>query len=694
MRLITEQGELTLPEDFSFEVEQNSAFFSENGAATVGATIPATGEDLARLGFPTRVARSTKHINTFPAILQHGIYQKKGILAVASASSNGISCSLGLEDSTFYAEWKNSNLKDLFSAKNYSEFYDGNITNWIDKVYTGSYQSDLWRLIPVAVNHNDSDGSYQINNEPEYDANDGIWPLVHNSRVVKEGDDNVSVPFGYGIAPFLNLYSFFQIMFELCGFTVTKNCFKDNKALSGLILLHNCSDVLCNGRINFSDLVPNKTISEILSWMQDKFHAQVIIHPSVKTVEIVLMEDILNSGFDNDLSKLVIGDLDYIFCSSSRVVLSSDTSLSGAAPVADTPEAMLDKYQACSLMSECDWFYKRPMGLVLRLSTGTFYEMRHSHQSIRGNDVKNVAVGSNYFKYDRRNSDESEDFAPEDLLPPMVFVNGILMPYIGDRIHRNTTYNDSKKDEEQEIIIVDYAGLSKKVDYTASGSSGGRVPSDVEGGHYYYGTTQKYDNIGELRSDKIELTSIGLFYTFFRQYNKHLRNNSVKIEGQFDLTQAELINFQMYVLKQLNGQRLLPEQLRYQIGNPTKCLKASFRLIKDFADAVDDEVLTYPEPLYKWVLETDHAAIKARELQGDSSGGSHNPGAGSSTSRTVTYSPTSGSDTFLVSPNKAGQRLVLNVEYQFKATVRQNGTVTTTDLGTYTFEEIYNSVEI
>ena len=77
MRLITEQGELTLPEDFSFEVEQNSAFFSETGAATVGATIPATGEDLARLGFPTRVARSTKHINTFPAILQHGIYQKK-----------------------------------------------------------------------------------------------------------------------------------------------------------------------------------------------------------------------------------------------------------------------------------------------------------------------------------------------------------------------------------------------------------------------------------------------------------------------------------------------------------------------------------------------------------------------------------------------------------------------------------------
>lgn len=692
MKLIIEKGELTLPENFSFEIEQNSAFFSENGAATVGATIPATTDDLARLGFPTRVARSTKHVNTFPAILSHGIYQKKGILAVASASSNGISCSIGLEDSTFYAEWKNKNIKELFSAKEYSDFYDGNISNWIDKVYNGAYQSDLWKLIPVAVNFNDSDGSYQINNEPEYDANDAIWPLIHNSRVVKEGDDNVSVPFGYGIAPFLNLHSFFRILFELCGYTVTKNCFQENENLSGLILLHNCSDVICNGKINYSDLVPNKSISEILSWMQDKFHAQVVIQPSIKTVEIVLMEDILNSGFDKDLSKQIIGDLDYIFCSSSRTVLSSDTSLQGAAPVADTPEAMLEKYQACSLMSECDMLYKSPMGLILRLSTGTFYEMRHSYQSIRGNDVKNVAVGTNYFKYDRGNSDESEEFSPEDLLPPMVFVNGMLMPFIGDRIHRNTTYNDSKKDEEQEIIIVDYAGLSKEVDYTSSSSTGGRIPSDTEGGHYYYGTTQKYDNTGELRAGKIELTSIGLFQAFFKLYNKHLRNNSVKIEGQLDLSSAELLSFQMYSLKLLNGQRILPEQLRYQIGNPTKCLKASFRLIKDFTDAVDDEVLTYPEPLYKWVLETDYAAIKASELKGNGSG-SNNPGA-SSSSTTITYSPTSGTDIFLTSPSRAGQKLVLNVEYQFKATVRQNGTVTTKDLGTYTFEETYNSVEI
>lgn len=680
MKLITEKGELTLPENFSFEVEQNSAFFSENGAATVGVTIPATSEDIARLGFPTRVARSTKYMNRFPVILSHGFYQKKGVLVVDSAGSNGIVCSVGLEDSTFYAEWKDKNLKELFAAKEYDTFYNGDVATWIDKVYNGEYQSELWKIIPVAVNHNDSDGSYQVNNEPEYDAGDGIWPLIHEARIVKEGDDEVAVPFGYGIAPFLNLYSFFELMFELCGYSVINNCFKDNQLLSGLILLHNCSDVLCNGKVNFSDLVPNKTVSEILSWIQDKFHAQIILHPAVKTVEIVLLEDILSSGIEQDLSKSLLGDLDYVFSTSSRTVLTSDTSLAGAAPVADTPEAMLEKYKFCTQMSELDFYKESPMGLVLRLATGTFYEMRHTHVNVRGGSAGKTAVGTNYFKYDRGGSEESEEFGPEDLLPPMVFVNGILMPYIGDRTHRNTSYDNSKKDEDQEIIIVDYAGQSVQVDYNPDGLSG-RFPIDNEGGHYYYGTTQKYDNSGVLRKDKVNLNAEGLFSLCFRLYNKHLRNNSTLIEGTFDLGVADLMNFQMYSMKLLSGQKLLPVRLRYQIGNPTKCLALSCRLIKDYADDTDDEVLTYPEPLYRWELETDHAAQKAIELKGNNSG-------------TVTYSPTSESDIFLISPSSAGQRLVLNVEYQFKVTTRVNGTATTTDLGTYTFEEIYNSVEI
>ena len=78
MKLVTENGELTLPTNFSFEIEQNSAFFSEEGAASIAATIPATPGDQAKLGFPGRIARKNRYVNSFPATIQKGIFQKKG----------------------------------------------------------------------------------------------------------------------------------------------------------------------------------------------------------------------------------------------------------------------------------------------------------------------------------------------------------------------------------------------------------------------------------------------------------------------------------------------------------------------------------------------------------------------------------------------------------------------------------------
>lgn len=99
MKLITDNGELTLPADFSFEVEQNSAFFSEDGAASIAATIPATVSDQAKLGFPNRIARSKKFVNSIPASIQKGVFQKKGMLVIATADKDSITASMALEDS-------------------------------------------------------------------------------------------------------------------------------------------------------------------------------------------------------------------------------------------------------------------------------------------------------------------------------------------------------------------------------------------------------------------------------------------------------------------------------------------------------------------------------------------------------------------------------------------------------------------
>ena len=194
-----------------------------------------------------------------------------------------------------------------------------------------------------------------VNNRPlsqPSTQSDTILQLEHAARIITEGDDRVSVPKGYGIAPFLQLPAFLDLLFELCGYTVTANCFSTNDDLKDLILLHNVSDVICAGRIDFSDLVPNCTVAEILDWLLQKFHAQIVVHPASKTVEILLLEDILAADYDADLTGRLLGDIANSFSRSSRVILRPNTSLEGAAPAAETLEDLKTKYGTVTELPE------------------------------------------------------------------------------------------------------------------------------------------------------------------------------------------------------------------------------------------------------------------------------------------------------------------------------------------------------
>lgn len=587
MKLVTDKGELTLPSDFSFEVEQNSAFFSEDGAASIGATIPATPLDQAKLGFPNRIARKNVFVNSFPASIQKGVFQKKGVLVIANATEESITCSMALEDSEFYSQHKDKKLRDIFSARVLDNMETPAAwSEWLISVYKTPDVYPAFRLVPVAVNYNEEQGTYQVNNEPDMKGT-GIYNLLHAPRSVQEGENKVSVPEGYGLAPFLTLDAFFSELFSLLGYTVRRNCFHDHPALQNLILLHNCSDVVCNNRISYADLVPNKSVSEILEWMQQKFHAQIAVHPESNLVDILLMEDVLNSHSDKDLTGLIIGSPTYSYGKSSRVVITPDTSLDGAEAAAETLSELKSKYGNYIECNEAQFQNPAAGHLVLRLATGTFYYI--------ATRTRKLKLGSNYFKYDRANSDDTEDFSPEDLMPPMVYVNGILMPYIGERKHRNTSYNDSKQDTDQDIIIADYAGLSST-------------------GHYLYATTQKYDDAGEPRAGKHNLNAEDQYFLFWAKYGNIILNNKIEVEAVFNLSIEEIFKYDLYKLKQYNGQMLLPTYLKYEVGKRIKCLNTKFLLVKTFEDGIQDEPISVPEPMLQWVFnDTELEAIDAEE---------------------------------------------------------------------------------
>lgn len=589
MKLITDNGELTLPADFSFEVEQNSAFFSEDGAASIAATIPATVSDQAKLEFPNRIARSKKFVNSIPASIQKGVFQKKGMLVIATADKDSITASMALEDSELYNKHKDKNLKDIFSARVLRTYSTPTAWyNWLFNIYKGSVTYNDFRIVPVAVNYDEDNNNYQINNAPNKLATQesGFWPLFYAARYIYEGDDRVSVPDGYGITPFLTLGAFFRILFELLGYTVVQNCFATHSTLQNLILLHNCSDTICNSKIDFSDLVPNCSVSDIIDWMKQKFHAQIAVKPESNVVDIHLMETILAGSSDHDLTSEIIGSPSFAYKNSSRVIITPNTSLDGAAPAEETLSALISKYGGYNKASEAS-FPTVPAGIIVqRLATGDFYEVKSSGKT---------RIGSNYFKYDRANSESSEEFSPDDLMAPMVFVNGCLMPFIGERKHRNTTYKDSDKDKDQEILIADYAGTA---------TSGG----------YRYATTQKYDDTGVLRVGKQGLNAEDWYFLFFKKYGDILLNNCIEVSGEFNLTIEDIFKYNLYNLKQFNGQMLLPTFFKYEVGRRIKCLEAKFYLVKTFDDGGSDQPIPDPAPAYYWVFNNSEIdEIDARE---------------------------------------------------------------------------------
>lgn len=618
MNIKIKNGELALPDDFSFEIEQNSAFFSDEGAGTLAFNLPATPENTAKLKYPTRIGRREKFVRREPAMIVSGAIQKKGTLIVDSASESGLSCSIALEDSVFYAKYKDKNLKELFGSTAINTFNNAEeIYAWLWKIYNEQIDSDF-RIFPVAVNYDASKKTYQINNEPILDLdNPGIWGLKHATRIVDERGDLIGVPEGYGISPFLKLYRFLEIMFNLCGFYVRNNCFANHNILKNLVLVNNCSDVICNGKINYSDLVPNKTVSEILEWMRNKFNAQIVVNVAESKVDILLLEDILtNRKCDLDLTDLLIDDFHYVYSDSSRVTLSSDISLPGAATPTESVLDLIAKYKTGKALDESECITDGDLGLFMRKSTGQYYE-RFAYFGNKRDMKDREPVGSNYFKYDRKNSDKEENKAAADIMPVMVFSKGFLMPFIGERKHRNSTYNSSGKDEEQEIIIVDYAGASLPFTTVELKEPAGFTRIDAAGnygGHYYYATTQKYDNRGKERPGRINLTPDEFYPLFWRQYNNILLNNNIRLEGKLKLSVADIMKWNMYSLKLFNGQYLLPVQLRFTVGARTECVSAEFVLIKNYDDAIEDKEFTLKTPEFKWVHNISKIEAKKKEL--------------------------------------------------------------------------------
>lgn len=630
MRLITANGQLELPQDFSFTMERTNPLLSSDGDVTIPATLPSSSRNLAALDHKERIDRAARYINKLDAVLQVGPIQKRGQLVIDTMHRrNGIDASFAIDNSDLYVSSKGKTLKAIFESwrgglgmvEQFASVADA--IPFMQACYEGNNARD-YTVFPVVVSPYETEANgmttkhYQYNNEV-----DGSGNLVWQARTVMEDDVVMSVPDGYGITPFLKLHRLIALIFQCLHYEVTENCFA-SAPLSDLVMIHHCSDCLVTNVLHYADMAPSCTLSEFLEWLLAKFHAQPVVDSEAKTVRVVLMEDALAGSADMDLSGMVEGDWTVQMNPTKRIVLTpkgegedeaavetpteeeEETLESLTKAAGRTLNGLVKKYGSFVALNEDDWdsmggpnapYYDR---LILRLTTGEFYS---ANRNLLNGGQTMKRIGTNHFVYDRYNSSEKEEHAQEDVIPLMtVGLRGKrdVAPYIGKRLHMHTSSGTAEETEEQ-CIMVAWRAYSTRYHWKTTGTTQSHIP---------YATT----GFGHGDDLAFSLTNEGMYATFWGRWNTLLLNNVVRLKGRVKYNLGQIMTMDMSVLKLCDGRLLLPEKASMEIGDKIGLTDVEFLLAETYTDGiVDEEILPGAGNGLKWSVGNDGEEV-ARTL--------------------------------------------------------------------------------
>lgn len=583
MKLETQRGELMLPDGFTFEIQVTNPLFSNDGAASIATTLPATNENCKILGRPERLARSQKPVRTFPAILRHGVFQKKCSMIIGGCSrAEGIETTLAFHESELYSEFKGKNMKDVFETLSVSaddfnlSSLDACMSDLYSEYYTSAEFHQNFAIFPVAIEKDDN--GVKILNETTDEG------FVYAMRNITSGDDTVSVPAGYGVTPFLWLHRAVRLLFELNGYEVTRNDF-EKAPFSIIVLINNCSDTFCKGaRISFRDLVPSVKVEEFILWLYDRFGAFVAVDG--KSVRIIMQQKILGAGYDVDLSACVQGKPSISYPVSSRVVLNCDTSLDSAGPPAESLIQFRDKHNVVRAKEIGE--DPEANGVVFRKQLGKYYMIKNYPA------YKESLLGSNCFPFDRDNSEDTEAYSASDRFLPEILENDSLMPYVGDRIHYNTSIANESEETAQPIQICYAIWESGK----------------------WFGTTQHYNRSGsevgyEGCMPLPELTPEGLYPYCWSRYNEILLNAAPEIKAQIDYPSALLMSMDICTPKLMSGVKVMIKSFSYQVSSSgIKCGESVLQVLPAYTNQVSDAVIEFSEGSFIWeVVNTMDEAL-------------------------------------------------------------------------------------
>jgi len=576
MILRNEKGVFDMDGVSSIAIERTNPLLNEQGSMSLPFPVKRTRHNDYLLDHPDRYDRKNKYNIKQTVSFNYGINSENASLELTSCDSDQVECVLYLNETTFYSQAKEVTMPTVFDGiirwfQPETVPEEDRVVHIVDMlnnmIFAPANETDEFTIFPAVVEADKLFGNsirateLGVMNMVVYKTNEdgetGQWQLrAKDEYTYTDSEENeITLPVGYGVSPFLRLNYVLRKVFEYFGFTLEENIF-DNSAYKFTCVLNNTMDAILKGCFIESQLVPDCTVNEFLDIARENFCGDFIIDVSKKTARLVHFDDMLDAEPDQDLTPYLTSKFEKIEWSKPvQIKLVAKTGLPYSETETDTIAEFIQKYP----QFETD---RNPEinkeGVYADYKDNSVWKMIDS-RGRRGYE----RLGSLGFSYSTLDDIENEEhqMAAETIVSSFYGGrrDGIHGPLIGSQRNLNSYLifgTDIQKEETVQCPVM----LSLE-SYTINGT---RKRIGVQSYHDFEDVRPPdgYENVSLLPWDEN-----GLFNKFWKRRDRLCRNSFHTLTYMAKLPAYLLYSYRFERMKVINGQPLIPYSLRYNTSD-------------------------------------------------------------------------------------------------------------------------------
>ncbi len=641
MRIINlKHGEdYNLRPDTQIQIERTNPFFNDFGEQTTPLELPASERNRRLLGFPDTFGRREK-MEAEDVAIQDGEYFAQCRQILLSAQYKGsISTSFYINDGSFYSRIQKVKHKDIFKDEfipgvntveqgiafcrslrdNKNEQYsifpvlltdDSGVNLGFNYKFLNAYGKDTGLKSKSKWMWKDGKMSY-VNYTtvsaflPDFNDSDcDFYNAIQRTEYVNEVP--ITLAPGYYISPFIRVNYLLQRIFAYFGYTLQSNFFTQTEPFTKMVVINNVIDVLVNGKIRLSDLVPDGTCADFLTVIRKKFCCEFTSNEGQHTANIIFLRDTLNELPENDLTSCVTQEPIVVYKTEKdykRITLDAEDKL-------DTD--ISDSYDDIDAMVKaCPGAYFNPVD-------GAFYK-----QGWSGDYEVITKIGEASQTYNTGGELETKELKIPELIPEF----------------RKLTYKATVDDEDVECDLGNHLYIGSYIARNSKMIIAGENKENNEESASKQKTILAFSYLSEERPEgtisaydihNAEHPQIfdyalyyngpfGIFEKFYRDYDLLLRNSLHEMKVKLLLSQSQKQNLPAYAKVMIRGVAFFFNKLKFTLGGKNEPVESQLYTIALMQPAINapmvNQQLKAMDTPYKWVDHEKQTEVSSSDYE-------------------------------------------------------------------------------